>query len=75
MVWHNWTDYLSMGGYASYVWGAVLVFAVALGAEVFGLRSRRRSLLQRHAQAVSLSMAKAEPETPPAAASSARQAP
>lgn len=39
--------FLSMGGYAFYVWGAYGVVALALTVELLQLRSRRRADLRR----------------------------
>jgi len=45
MIWHTWSDFLAMGGYAAYVWGAVGTTAAALAFEVAALRARRRAAL------------------------------
>ena len=42
--WSSVTEFLHMGGYALYVWGAYLVTAMALLIEVLRLRSRNRAL-------------------------------
>jgi len=39
------TDFLAMGGYAFYVWGAYGVTALALVTEILSLRARRRAAL------------------------------
>ena len=44
MNWASWSDFLAMGGYAPYVWGAFGVSAAALGLEGWLLALRRRSL-------------------------------
>ena len=55
MHWHSVGDFLAMGGYALYVWGAVGACAVAMIAEPLLLRRRHRrivrSLHQRRAAA------------------------
>jgi heme exporter protein D len=38
-------DFLVMGGYAFYVWGAYGVTALAIVAEIVSLRARRRAAL------------------------------
>ena len=45
MNWNSWNEFVAMGGYAPYVWGAVLMTAAALAAEVSALRWRRRKML------------------------------
>ena len=45
MNWGSWKDFLAMGGYALYVWGAYLVTLGALCAEIVVLRRRRRNEL------------------------------
>ena len=47
MNWNTLDDFLAMGGYALYVWGAVLVFLLFLLGEVFALRLRRRDVVRR----------------------------
>ncbi|HZP94216.1 MAG TPA: heme exporter protein CcmD [Burkholderiales bacterium] len=44
MHWGSAAEFFAMGGYAFYVWGAYLVTAVALAAEVWLLVRRRRTL-------------------------------
>ena len=39
------TEFFAMGGYGFYVWGAYLVAAIALMAEILSVRSRRRATL------------------------------
>ena len=41
MNWGSLGNFLAMGGYAWYVWGAYGVTAVLIAAEVFALRARR----------------------------------
>ncbi len=44
MNWASWSDFLAMGGYAFFVWGAYGVTAIALAIEVIVLvRGRRRA--------------------------------
>jgi len=40
MNWGSWREFLNMGGYAGYVWGAYGVVALAVILEVVGLRAR-----------------------------------
>jgi heme exporter protein D len=44
MNWSGWSDFLAMGGYAFYVWGAFGVTAAAMLAELGLLALRRRAL-------------------------------
>jgi heme exporter protein D len=37
------SEFLAMGGYGFYVWGAYGVTAVAIALELIGLRARRRA--------------------------------
>jgi len=43
-------DWLSMGGYAYYVWMSYGVLAIAIVAELFALAARRRRALEQVAQ-------------------------
>jgi len=45
MIWQTWSDFIAMGGYALYVWGAVGTAVAALALEVAALRARRRAAL------------------------------
>jgi heme exporter protein D len=47
MNWSSWNDFVNMGGYGLYVWGAFGACAVALVAEVGSLAARRRALKQQ----------------------------
>ena len=47
MNWGSWENFLSMGGYASYVWGSYLVTLGLVIAELVMLRLRRRNLVAR----------------------------
>ena len=42
MNWHSVNEFLAMGGYGLYVWGAVVVLAASLGIEVLALRLRAK---------------------------------
>lgn len=46
MIWESFGQFLAMGGYALYVWGACGMVAAALGAEVL-LVERRLRLARR----------------------------
>jgi heme exporter protein D len=44
MIWHSWSDFFAMGGYALYVWGSfVVVFGLML-CEVVVLELRGKSI-------------------------------
>jgi heme exporter protein D len=45
LVWSSASEFWAMGGAGLYVWGSFGVTAVALVAEVWGLRRRRRAAL------------------------------
>lgn len=47
IYWHSLSDFLHMGGYGGYVWGSLGVMALAMAAEVIGLRRRQRLLLRQ----------------------------
>lgn len=51
MNWSSWQAFMEMGGYALYVWGAMLVSAMALAWEAWALRHGRRRALQRAREA------------------------
>jgi heme exporter protein D len=44
MHWNSAREFFAMGGYAFYVWGAYLVTAAALAAEIWLLVRRLRTL-------------------------------
>ncbi len=44
MVWNSVSEFVAMGGYGVYVWGAYAVTVVLLLIEVLQLRSKRRAL-------------------------------
>jgi heme exporter protein D len=44
MYWKSLDDFLAMGGYGAYVWGAFGMAALLLAAELFALRLRRKAL-------------------------------
>ena len=41
------SDFLSMGGYAFYVWGSYIVTFAFMGFEILALRRRKKALLRR----------------------------
>ncbi len=47
MSWHSASEFFAMGGYAFYVWGSYGVATVAVVAELWALRQRRRTLLRQ----------------------------
>ena len=53
MIWGSVGEFFAMGGYASYVWGAYGVTAVAIAAELWFLVRRRRTLLLRLGRSLS----------------------
>ena len=48
MIWRGWQAFFGMGGYALYVWGSIVVFAIAIAVELIGLKVRRKGLLAVH---------------------------
>jgi heme exporter protein D len=54
MSWGSPAEFLAMGGYGLYVWGAYGVTAVALAVEVWLLRRRGRTPLRRAGRTGSL---------------------
>jgi len=44
MIWHSWSEFFAMGGYALYVWGSMAAVAACLLFEVAGLRLRARAI-------------------------------
>ena len=44
MMWHSWSEFFAMGGYALYVWGSFGVTALVIAAEIFSVATRRRAL-------------------------------
>jgi heme exporter protein D len=44
MIWKSLDDFIAMGGYGFYVWGAYLVTAAIIIAEILMLRARRRAV-------------------------------
>lgn len=44
MNWKSLDDFIAMGGYGFYVWGAYLVTAALITAEILMLRMRRRAV-------------------------------
>ena len=47
MQWGSVAEFLAMGGYGLYVWGAYAVTAVVIAAEVVTLKRRGRTLRAR----------------------------
>lgn len=47
MHWNNASEFLTMGGYALYVWGSYAVAALLLLVEAALLRRQRRDTLKR----------------------------
>jgi len=50
MNWGSLGNFLAMGGYAGYVWGAYIVTTVLIASEIVMLRTRRRRAVQDVAQ-------------------------
>ena len=46
------SEFLAMGGYGFYVWGAYGVTALAVAVELLALRARRRAALAASTEAV-----------------------
>jgi len=46
MNWGSLGNFLEMGGYAGYVWGAYGVTAIVIVVELVALRARRRAAVQ-----------------------------
>lgn len=46
MNWTSWSEFVEMGGYGAYVWGAYLVTLSMLAGEVISLTLRRRNVLR-----------------------------
>jgi heme exporter protein D len=44
MNWSSYSAFFAMGGYAFYVWGSVAACAIAVAAELVGLRGRRAAI-------------------------------
>lgn len=45
MNWNTLTDFVAMGGYGLYVWGAFGMAALSMAGEMLALRARRAALL------------------------------
>lgn len=45
LYWTSWSAFFAMGGYAFYVWGALLACAVAWLIEIVLLRRQRKNLM------------------------------
>lgn len=44
IYWHDWAEFIHMGGYGGYVWGSLGIMALVMVIEVWQLRTRRRRL-------------------------------
>ncbi len=44
----TWSQLLSMGGYAFYVWGSYALSLIAMCGEVLLLRQRKKTLQRQH---------------------------
>ena len=47
MNWTGWQDFVAMGGYAVYVWGAICMVGLVIVAEIGQVALRRRGCRQR----------------------------
>ncbi len=47
MIWSGPAEFFAMGGYAFYVWGSFLVFALAIAAETIFVVRRRKQVLRQ----------------------------
>ncbi|WP_235953296.1 heme exporter protein CcmD [Noviherbaspirillum galbum] len=45
-------EFISMGGYALYVWGAAGMTALLVAGEVLALRSRTKAIVRQHQRAL-----------------------
>lgn len=45
MNWNSWTDFLAMGGYGLYVWGAYAIVAACMLLEPLACRRRHQRAL------------------------------
>ena len=45
MNWNSWSEFIAMGGYGPYVWGAFLATFAVVIVEMILLRLRRRNIL------------------------------
>ncbi|MEO7337662.1 MAG: heme exporter protein CcmD [Caldimonas sp.] len=52
IVWNDWSAFVAMGGYGSYVWGSFAMAGAAMALEVGALRARRRALRPKDVGAV-----------------------
>ncbi|MDH5540109.1 MAG: heme exporter protein CcmD [Rhizobacter sp.] len=48
MSWSSWSEFLAMGGYGLYVWGAFGVTAAVMLGEVLALRAKHRTLMREN---------------------------
>ena len=47
MYWNSWGEFLTMGRHGVYVWGALVVMAIAMVAEPWSLIRGQKSLVAR----------------------------
>jgi len=48
LSWSSWSEFLAMGGYGLYVWGAFGVTAAVMLGEVLALRAKHRTLMREN---------------------------
>jgi len=63
MQWNSFSEFISMGGYGFYVWGAYGVTLVLLAAELIMLRARKKRLTEQTALRRKLETRNSELET------------
>jgi len=63
MQWNSFSEFINMGGYGFYVWGAYGVTFVLLGAELIMLRARKKRLTEQIALRRKLETRNSELET------------
>ena len=63
MQWHSFSEFISMGGYAFYVWASYGVAFILLAAELIMLRSRKKRLSEKAALRRKLETQNSELET------------
>jgi heme exporter protein D len=47
MYWHSFSDFVAMGTHGPYVWGSVVVFAIALALEPLIVKRGLKNLIAR----------------------------
>ena len=47
MNWTGWQEFMAMGGYAGYVWGAIVMVGLVIAAEVGQIVVRRHGCRRR----------------------------